>query len=198
MTKAVTIQDGLIVFFDNYFIEEKLAILILFLLTATIFDIKSRRIPNWLVLTGSIIAIFYQPTLPYVESAFYACNGLLVGLCAFIPFYFFRAMGAGDAKLMAMTGAFLGPMSAFNAAIVVLITGGIVSILAALFIGAFSRAINNVRMIVFHFAVNALSRDSFRIDIQSISKVKIPYALAIFSGTIIHLMLERSGHSIFS
>ena len=52
-------------------------------------------------------------------------GGLAIGLVAMLPLYFLRAAGAGDVKLMAMAGAFLGPLDTLGAVIFTWLAGAL-------------------------------------------------------------------------
>ena len=80
------------------------------LLIAAVSDYRTRRIPNELVLAGAAAGLLGNTlfsTLP-LDGFVTALQGLATGLAAFLPLYLLRLMGAGDVKLMAMVGAFLG------------------------------------------------------------------------------------------
>ena len=114
--------------FGGLSIEIKIALLVALVAVAAGFDLKSRRIPNWLVLVGLvssfIVQILFNSSGSF--SGFKAWGlGLLVGFGLFLPLYLLRAMGAGDVKLMAMVGAFLGPVSALGAVLTALVVGGV-------------------------------------------------------------------------
>src|SRR5690242_1594481 len=51
--------------------------------------------------------------------------GVMVGLGCLLPFYIARGMGAGDVKLLAATGALLGPYDVWIAAICTLLIGAV-------------------------------------------------------------------------
>ena len=55
--------------------------------------------------------------------------GLALGLLLLLPLYLLGACGAGDVKLMAMTGAFLGPQDALGAILMTFLAGGLLAAL---------------------------------------------------------------------
>ncbi|GAB1393742.1 hypothetical protein MASR1M60_19060 [Rhodocyclaceae bacterium] len=82
-------------------------------------DVNHQRIPNRLVAAGTVWAFAAHALLPG-GSGFLslpagglglpaALGGLLIGGLLLMPLYGLGTMGAGDIKLLAMLGAFLGP-----------------------------------------------------------------------------------------
>ena len=94
-------------------------LLLLCLVTvAALIDMRSHRIPNWLSLGGTTLALgLYIVFLGFGRDGLLTgLGGCAVGLAVFLPFYIKGGMGAGDVKLMAMVGTFLGPLHALLAA----------------------------------------------------------------------------------
>ena len=175
--------------------EIKVALLLTLVAVAAGFDIKSRRIPNWLVLVGLIASFSIQ--LMAGSDGFKAWGlGLLVGFGLFLPLYLLRAMGAGDVKLMAMVGSFLGPLAALGAALTTLVVGGVLAIAVALWSGALSHTLTNVRIVLTQTMLKTLP-GGVQLEAPPASAGHLPYAVAIAAGTFIHLILERSGHALF-
>lgn len=198
MDNVILFQDGLVLFFGTYFIETKLAIVLLLLSAATVFDIRSHRIPNWLVFSGALAGIAYQAFSPYDRGAIHSLAGLAVGLAAFMPLYMLRAMGAGDVKLMAMVGAFLGPASAFGAVLTTFIAGGALAIAAAIRNGAMSTLLENLRFMMADMTMKVMTGSAAHVEARPVSAGKMPYALAIATGTATHIFLMQSGHALLS
>ncbi|REM34762.1 prepilin peptidase, partial [Mycobacterium tuberculosis] len=59
-------------------------------------------------------------------------GGLGVGFAAMVPFYVIGVMGAGDVKLMAMAGAFIGPEQTLMAVLFTFIAGGVAAMAFAI------------------------------------------------------------------
>jgi prepilin peptidase CpaA len=95
------------------------------LATAVYTDIRRHRIPNKLIATGLILALLLQLATGAAHGMWSGLLGGMLGLVCFVPFYAMRAMGAGDVKLMAVVGIFMGPIGALYAAAYSLIAGGL-------------------------------------------------------------------------
>jgi prepilin peptidase CpaA len=67
-------------------------------------DLRERRIPNWLTVAGLIagFAIHWPDPLT-------ALQGAALAFTVHIPFFWLRALGGGDVKLMTALGAIVGP-----------------------------------------------------------------------------------------
>lgn len=61
-----------------------------------------------------------------------ACLGLLAGGLIFSPAFYFGGLGAGDLKLMAVIGAFLGWVFVINAAVYTALLGGMAAVVLLL------------------------------------------------------------------
>jgi prepilin peptidase CpaA len=90
---------------------------------ATVTDLRSRRIPNGLSLGGAALALVVGTTLYGAAGFWMAVLGWLFSLACFMPFYLGGGMAAGDVKLMAMVGAFLGPIDGLVACACTLMAG---------------------------------------------------------------------------
>jgi prepilin peptidase CpaA len=88
-------------------------------------DIAARRIPNALVLalivTGAFVAtsIFRQDV-----GLSGAAAGFALGLALWAPLWLMRVLGAGDVKLAAAIGTWLGPAGVLEASVLAAIAGG--------------------------------------------------------------------------
>ena len=169
-------------------------VLLLLLATAAVIDVRSHRIPNWLVLSGAVYALVYNTVFPpWLHGTFlFPLGGLGLGLAMFLPLYLLRAMGAGDVKLLAMCGAFLGSNEIWRAALVVLITGGVLGVVFVLANGSALRVYQNLTAL---FRVGALDTmtgavPSLRIP-ASVSAGRLPYGVAIAVGTAAYLVLHQ-------
>ena len=121
-------------------------------LTAAIFDIRSRRIPNWLNLTGIILGFGLNALLAYpfpLEGVKHAGVGMLFAFAVYFVLYLIHAMGAGDVKLMAAIGAILAsPSNWFRLFIVVALIGGIFALTLLLAKGRIRKTFWNVAFLL--------------------------------------------------
>jgi Flp pilus assembly protein protease CpaA len=101
------------------------AMLLWLVAQAAVTDLAVRRIPNVLVLAGLCLALAWQLwTAAPAAAVLLWLGGAGAGLALFLPFYLLRGMAAGDVKLLAMVGAFLGPQAVLEVAVYSALVGG--------------------------------------------------------------------------
>lgn len=104
-------------------------------------DLRARRISNALVVVVLVAAavrvglaalgapvVTADAVLAGGPGA--AALGALVGLAVMLPLYALGMMGAGDVKLFAAAGAWLGPAGVFAAAVYTALAGGVLAVAA--------------------------------------------------------------------
>jgi prepilin peptidase CpaA len=177
-------------------VSPRTGVLMLLLVIAALVDIRTGRIPNWLVFGGALYALAYNaffPLYPRDIGILFALGGLAVGLVAFLPLYLFRVMGAGDVKLMAMVGAFIGASACIQAVLASLLAGGLLAVAFALCSGRLHRMVHNVVM-MFRGTVLTFATGVGGLTVQGgTSAGKMPYGVAIAAGTIGYLVAAQLG-----
>ena len=176
--------------------DPRTAVLIALLVIAAVSDYRSYRIPNWLTFGGATFALVYKTVIAVSPgSAFLmAWGGLLLGFAIMLPLYLLHAMGAGDVKLMAMVGAFLGLDETLQAVLWALIAGGAGAIGFALLKGRVGRMLRNTRDVLRDLVTLSLAgvRPDARMHAgQSIGK--LPYGVCISVGTIGYVLSRQLG-----
>lgn len=104
-------------------------ITVVVLAIAVNYDLRFRRIPNWLTFPAMVAGLAFNTYVGGIPGLLFSLGGLLVGFGVFIAFYMFGGMGAGDVKLMAAIGSLLGPKDVAFAALYTAIAGGVYAIL---------------------------------------------------------------------
>ena len=89
----------------------------LLLAYACLSDLRTRRIPNELVLSLAVTGLAYSigSSTPQ-QGVVSGVGAMLVGLLFWLPFWLLGWLGAGDVKLFAGAAAWLGPWGAVQAA----------------------------------------------------------------------------------
>ena len=175
------------------------AILLWGLLAAAVWhDVRRRRIPNRLVFSGAVLGVLLNSlALPGVTTAgpWLALGGLAVGLGLLLPMHAMKALGAGDVKLMAMVGAFLGPRATVFAVLCSLLAGGVLALAVAVYQGTLRQALANARQLLLQGWLRAAAGEVPQLDAPAAPGGNLPYAIAIAVGTAIWLALAAGGHA---
>ncbi|MDO9280916.1 MAG: A24 family peptidase [Methylotenera sp.] len=175
--------------------------LLVLLLMVTRQDIRSRRIPNKLVLIGLVLGVVLNGLLPEGQGFNSAIPGGLgwlasligsaVGMAVLLPIYWLRAMGAGDVKLMSMVGAFLGASDVLGAVLATFIAGGVMALAVVLWSRQLRQMLLNVRLILLGGFVKMSAGQAPLMNDLPVSVGKLPYAVAITVGTLGYLAWQR-------
>lgn len=177
-------------------LDWRTGILLLLLTGAAISDYRFRRIPNRLVLSGILFGVVYNTALPPTphDNIVFPLAGLGMGLLLFLPLYLVRVISAGDVKLLAMVGAFLGAGDTLRVALASMLAGGVLAILFVLLNGTALRMFRNLSTLFQLGIIDAMrgSAPDLRIY-DGASAGKLPYGVAIAIGTIVYLVLRQLG-----
>lgn len=173
--------------------DTRISLLFGLLFVAALIDVNSHRIPNLLVLAGAGAGILINTAFAAGLGLASAAGGIAVGLVLLLPFYLLRAMGAGDVKLMAMTGAFLGPWDTLGAVLGTFLAGGALAVLFVLKAGTARRMVHNLREMVMASFFKAAMGSLPVLDAPTVSAGKLPYGLAIALGTAGFIVLHGFG-----
>lgn len=151
-------------------------------LTAAAIDLDRRRIPNWLTFGAWIAALPVQMAIHGVAAGSLAwLYGWSVGLALFLPFYLLRGMAAGDVKLLAAVGAWLGVSMVLKIALATCVLGGVWAL--ALLLVTRQTLVTLSR--VGHMLSVAVHRRARPVHPEAeASAGSIPYGVAIAAGTL--------------
>src|SRR4026209_232203 len=155
--------------------------LFLILGTAITSDLRWRTIPNWLTATSIIVGLGFHTVRNQFAGFVFSLEGAAVGLGLFVILYVCGWMGAGDVKLFAAVGSFLGPAQTISAAIAIALVGG----LLALVVLGFHQGWRKMGLRLWsHVHAMILTRSVQTVTPDQGAFPKVPYAVAIGLGTI--------------
>jgi prepilin peptidase CpaA len=167
--------------------------MLVLIVLAALWDLRSRRIPNWLngilILSGLasslIVGVPVSPT--------WSILGLVVGFA--IPFVLFvmGAVGGGDVKLLAGVGAWLGPFGVFKVFVVECLVGLVIVLIQSAKQRRLSALFRNSAVLT----VNLINIDSIGADAvcetgkacRSIER-PLPYAVPVLIAVLIVLVAQ--------
>jgi prepilin peptidase CpaA len=151
---------------------------------ATFTDLRSRRIPNWLVLPFMVAGIAVSGWLHGWSGIGQSLAGLGLGALLLGVLCWLGGMGMGDLKLCAAIGAWIGPMQLLFALVITSMAGGIMALCWAAAGGFLGELFQGAGDLVFGFAKRGL-RPQPELVLSNPSARKMPYAPAIAIGTIV-------------
>jgi prepilin peptidase CpaA len=154
------------------------------LAVATFTDLRSRRIPNWLVYPFLLAGIAVSGWLYGGPGIVESLAGLGVGVLIYGFLYWMGGMGAGDVKLCAAIGAWIGPSQLIIALVITAIAGGIMALCWAAFGGFLKELFTGAGELVFDWKERGMRRDP-DISLANPLKRKMPYVPAIAIGTLV-------------
>lgn len=153
-----------------------------FLILATLWDLKTRRIPNFLTLPTTFLGLAMNAYYAGLGGIKDSLLGLFLGVVLLILPFALGGMGAGDVKLLAAVGALNGPSFVLYTFLYGAIAGGILAVLYALFRGQFSRVIANFKTSFLGIALKVRAKGS---PVMVTSGLRFPYGIAFLIGSVI-------------
>lgn len=166
-------------------------VLLVVVLAAAVYDVRYRRIPNWISVGGVALGLALNTFLySGVPGLLFALKGLGLGFGLYLLLYMIHAMGAGDVKLMAAVGSIVGWGDWFGIFVITAILGGIMAVIVSMARGRMMRTVSNVGYILGemrHGRPAYLGREE--LDVKSPKSVGLPHGAVIAVGTVFFLAL---------
>jgi prepilin peptidase CpaA len=171
------------------------AVLLVLVLVAAAYDVRYRRIPNWLTVSGVLVGLALNTFLYQGWAGLrFALIGLAAGFGVYLPLYAIRAMGAGDVKLMAAVGAMAGWQDWFGILLITAIAGGVMALILVASRGRVKKTLWNVGFILSEMTSGRpayLAKEE--LDVRSPKALGLPHGAAIAVGTMFFLALSAYG-----
>jgi prepilin peptidase CpaA len=150
---------------------------------ATISDIRSRKIPNWLVFPFLAAGLVVSAATRGWHGLEQSLLGILLAAVLMGILYWLGGMGMGDVKLCAAIGAWIGPSQLGVALVVMGIAGGVMAVAWALCGGFLKESLDGVGDLVFGMRKRGF-RPHETLLLANTKTRKLPYAPAIAIGAL--------------
>jgi prepilin peptidase CpaA len=155
-------------------------------LVAAVCDLRTRRIPNVLTIPLLLVGLIRAAWLGGLSGLAEVLGTCFLLALPFVLLYLFAGGGAGDAKLMAALGAWLGIAQGITALLCVTIAGIVLAIAKAVMRKSLKLVLTNVFVFAYTFMLSLLGHKTEKLASQADSdqpaRLTIPYGVAIFAG----------------
>lgn len=161
----------------------------LLLIWAAWIDGKQLRVPNWLTFPMVLSGLIYNSWANGWEGLSFGGYGMVVGLLTLMPLYAVGGMGAGDVKLMAGMGAWLGPQVTWDAFCVSVVVGALMAVVMVWKTGKFNHHYGNFLMIWNEWTTIRNPRKLSEIAAERKPRMHLlPYGIPICIGSIAYFI----------
>ena len=153
-------------------------------------DWRTRRIPNWLTVTGVVLGIAIHTYISGWIGALVAILGVVAAMVILLPCVLLRAMGAGDWKLMAALGSILGPLMMLFVLVAAIFIAGLMALFMVVRARRAKETFYNIYTLVQGFFTFGLQANP-DISLDNPTLLKLPFGVAAAGGTILCFLASR-------
>ena len=159
---------------------------VVLVVAAIAWDLTARRVPNWLTAGAAVSAFGIHAVTGGWPDVALAAAGWAVGLMLFFPLFALKGMGAGDLKLLAAFGAWLGPLGAIWTGLYGAVVGGVMALMLIVGRSCMGQTAQNIGAMFRTWRLHGL-RPVESVTLESSVGPRLPYALPIAAGALVTL-----------
>ena len=156
-------------------------VLVGMVLTAGWTDLRTRKIPNWIPVSGAIAGLVLHAYYVGLSGLGSSAAGAVLGFAVFFGLHLAGGMGAGDVKLFSAVGALTGPELLVPVFVFTGLAGGVAALAVAVFKG---RLLETMRR-----TARLLMFDTSASSGQNGERLTLPYGAVIAFGTLVSLVI---------
>jgi prepilin peptidase CpaA len=151
---------------------------------AGVMDWQSRRIPNWLTVSGLIAGVAINTLTRGWFGAKASLLGTCLGLGLLLPFVLIRSLGAGDWKLVGAMGAFVGPQELVALLFFAIVAAGCMALILILWKGRVGVTLRNIGQMF--GSLLSLHLPGSEVSLDNPESLKIPFGVAVAIAAVIY------------
>ncbi len=160
-------------------------------IVAAVCDVRTARVPNVLTFGAAAAGVVVSVVVGGLGGLSDSVLGCLAGLVLFFPLFALGGMGAGDVKLLAAFGAWLGPAGVLWAAIWASLVGGALAVVVGAWRGYLSEAVRNLVVMATVWHAGGASPVS-GLTLGESRGPRLAYAVPIGIGAVLALWRARA------
>ena len=146
-------------------------------LLAAYTDLRWRRIPNWLTVSGFLLGLGLNAAVSGWGGLKSSLLGAGLGLLVLFPFVILRSLGAGDWKLAAAIGSFVGPGRLLDLLLASIFVAGAMAVALIIYKGRVRETIRNMKHLLRSLATFHMPGPEVSLD--NPHSLKVPYGVAL-------------------
>jgi prepilin peptidase CpaA len=156
---------------------------------ASVFDLRTRRIPNALTFGAAVVAALFHAISGGPAGLLTAVAGWGLGVALFFPFFALRGLGGGDVKLLGALGAWLGPAAVLSVGLYSMLAGGVLGVVVAVRTRYLRQALRNLKFLgTFWLTFGVQPVESVSLDQKDTPR--LAYALPVLAGLLVTIWLR--------
>ena len=166
------------------------ALLLIVALAAAVYDVRYRRIPNWISVGGIAVGVLANSLTHGISGLLLSVGGFAMGFGLYFLLYVIHVMGAGDVKLMGAVGALVGWKNWVAIFVIAAVLGGIMAMILIVARDRVKKTFWNIG-----YWLNEMRRGRAahmsreELDVRNAQSVGLPHGAVIAVATIFYLAL---------
>jgi prepilin peptidase CpaA len=154
-------------------------------------DWRSRRIPNWLTVSGLLLGIAANAVAGGWAGIRESLLGAGLGLIILFPFVMLRSLGAGDWKLIGALGAFLGPGHLVTVLVGAILVAGFMALVLIVWKKRVGQTLRNIgKMLGAFFTLHLPGPE---LTLENPEALKIPFGVAVAVTVVVYSARQAWG-----
>jgi len=157
--------------------------------TAGYFDLRWRRIPNWLVAATVVASLAWHTYANGWNGLWLSGGGLLAGMGLLLPLFLLRGMGGGDVKFFGAIGAAVTYQHILAVFVIAALIAGGMALFRVIAARAFVATLGNIADILNRFAHGRFNPHPV-VGITNEQALMIPFGVSVAIAAWLFILLK--------